>query len=431
MFRLDYFQPNVYLPREEWEKQMDALPPERVGEKDIWKQIRNQAYMDEEETKFNFHPIVFIGGDNRGLQALISKPSSYGRASHGSYPFVGLYKDVGPQGTGELVKHRWNRFREPPDSNAPETDAIVRFDNPERLEILPDWERLLPMVESNAAMRWEWLWMVLPIRFGYPATVSPFAGIIKYAETGNSSIASPPYNSGWNRTGAVAGYGSYNPNLLSSQFPASLQDNFRTGWGYFNLTLPLLATLPGIDVLYRLISSPARALDKSSGPAFFPANTMPFRSFGVTGGVSMFTPTDAWMGLFGFNEIFLPLLDDLSEITGGDSVVNANSIGSLNDLAVQWMFGVNLYLGRRFVSETTLRHGNSTIGEQLVVEGAPGVYNLQGNLDFWELVGQMRYNLGTGAFEPYIKGGYGLSWYQLQDVTLAGNVVGDRASRPG
>jgi len=221
----------------------------------------------------------------------------------------------------------------------------------------------------------------------------------------------------------VAGYGSYSPTLLSSQFPASFQDNFRTGWGYFNLTLPLLATLPGFDVLYRLISSPARALDKSSGPAFFPGNTMPFRSVGVTGGVSMFQPTDAWMGLFGFNEIFIPLLDQLAAI-GGDSVVNANSIGSLNDLALQWMFGVNLYLGRRFVSETTLRHGNSTIGEQLVVQGAPGVYNLQGNLDFWELVGQMRYNLGAGAFEPYIKAGYGLSWYQLQDVTLGGAIVG-------
>ena len=143
----------------------------------------------------------------------------------------------------------------------------------------------------------------------------------------------------------------------------------------------------------------------------------------------MFQPTDAWMGLFGFNELFIPLVDQLAEVSG-DSVVNANSIGSLNDLALQWMFGVNLYLGRRFVSETTLRHGNSTIGEQLVVQGAPGVYDLQANLDFWELVGQMRYNLGTGAFEPYIKGGYGLSWYQLQDATLGGEVLGT-GSPPG
>ena len=428
VFRLDYFEPNVYLPRDAWKKQMDALPADRVGEKQIWEQIRNQAYMDDAETVFNFHPIVFIGGDNRGLQALISKPSSFGRASHGSYPFVALYKDVGPQGTGELVKHRWNEFRQPPDSDAPETAPIVRFDNLSRLELVPDWERVLPMVKDDAGARAEWLWLVLPIRFGYPATVSPFAGIIKYAETGNSSIPSPPFNSGWNRTGEVAGYGTYDPNRLSSQFPASIQDNFQTGWGYFNLTVPLIATLPGFDIIYRVLSAPARATRKSSGPAFFPANTMPFRSWGFSGGVSMFKPKDEWMGLFGFNELFLPLLADISELAGGDSLVDARTTGSLNDLAVQWLVGVNLYVGRRFVSESSLRHSSSTIGETVVVQGAPGEYSLQANLDFWEFVGSMRYNLAIDGFQPYLKAGYGLSWYQLNDATFAGHVLGDGTS---
>ena len=157
----------------------------------------------------------------------------------------------------------------------------MRYDNPERLEVIADWERLLPMVETNAAARWDWLWMVLPIRFGYPATVSPFA---ESSSTRRPATRRSParLQQRLEPHRRVAGYSSYNPNLLSSQFPASLQDNFRTGWGYFNLTLPLLATLPGFDVLYRLVSSPARALDKSSGPAFFPANTCRSGRSGVT-----------------------------------------------------------------------------------------------------------------------------------------------------
>ena len=137
VFIADYMKPNLYAPRAEWEREIATLREERVGEREVWRQIRRQAYLDEAETRLNLHPIVFIGGDNRGLQQLLAKPSRLGRASHGSYPFPGLYKDVGPQATGELVSTRWDIFRDPPESTASEAHKVVRLDNPDRLEIIP------------------------------------------------------------------------------------------------------------------------------------------------------------------------------------------------------------------------------------------------------------------------------------------------------
>lgn len=429
VFTLDYFLPNVYLPREEWEKQLDDLPLDRFGERKIWEQVRNQAYMDREETRFNFHPLIFVGGDNRGLQQLIAKPTRLGRASHGSYPFPGLYKDVGPQGTGELVQHRWDRFRTPPDSNAAESEPIVRLDNPDRIELLPDWERVQPMVFDDAEMRAKWAWMLLPIRFGFPATISPFAGIVRYAETGNLSIPGPPFNGGWNRSGLGPGYDDYAPHRLSSYFPASLQDNFQTGWGFFNLTVPTLVTLPGFDVIFRVVSAPFRATSKSIGPAYFNTQTVPFRFVGVTGGVASFTPGDDWLALFLADTLGFSLLDSIAtRIDDLDSLKLSGTDVDI-DRATQWLVGINLYLGRRIVSESSLRHSRSTMRFGLSEPSIPGIIPVQGTLTFWEYVGSIRYNLAVNAFQPFIKAGYGLSWYQLQDVTFDGNTLGAGQSR--
>ncbi len=424
VFTVDYFFPNVYLPRDEWQKQVDNAEPERFGEKKIWEQVRNQVYMNEEETEFNHHPLIFIGGDNRGLQQLIAKPTRLGRASHGSYPFPGLYKDVGPQGTGELVQHRWDRFRTPPDSNAPESEPIVRLDNPDRIELLPDWERIQPLAFSEAQARADWAWMLLPIRFGYPATISPFAGIVRYAETGNLSIPGPPFNGGWNRSGIGPGYDDYQPHRLSSYFPASLQDNFQTGWGFFNLTVPTLVTLPGFDIVFRLVSAPFRATSKSIGPAFFNSQTVPFRFVGVSGGVSTFQPGEDWLGLLLADQLGFALIDSMVQrSTSGEDLV----LGSANidiERATQWVVGINLYLGRKVVSESSLRHSRSSMGFDVTENGVPAPIPVVGSLDFWEYVGSIRYNLAVNSFQPFIKGGYGLSWYQLQDVTFDGNPLG-------
>lgn len=85
-FLADYMTPDVYAQRAEWEREMKGLREERVGEREVWRQIRRQAYLDDAETRLNLHPIVFIGGDNRGLQQLLAMPSgSVGRVT-GPFP---------------------------------------------------------------------------------------------------------------------------------------------------------------------------------------------------------------------------------------------------------------------------------------------------------------------------------------------------------
>lgn len=41
---------------------------------------------------------------------------------------------------------------------------------------------------------------------------------------------------------------------------------------------------------------------------------------------------------------------------------------------------------------------------------------LAANLQMWEYTGSLRYNLATEGFQPFIKAGYGLSWYRLTDT---------------
>jgi hypothetical protein len=54
---------------------------------------------------------------------------------------------------------------------------------------------------------------------------------------------------------------------------------------------------------------------------------------------------------------------------------------------------------------------------------------LTADLNFWEFVGSLRYNLATQGFQPYVKGGYGLSWYRLENAKLGATVLGNGTSR--
>jgi hypothetical protein len=428
VFTADYMTPDIYAPRAEWERQLKALREERVGERQVWRQIRRQAYLDDTETKLNLHPIVFIGGDNRGLQQLVTAPSRLGRASHGSFPFPGLYKDVGPGNTGELVSTHWDIFREPPESTSSEDNKVIRFDNADRLEIVPDWERVLPLVRMEPVARRGWAWLVLPIRFGYPATNSPFAGIVRYAETGNTSILGPAYNGGWNRAGAAAGYERYLPHRLGSYFPASLQDNFRTGWGFFNLTLPTLVTLPPLDIVYRLVTAPSRVTDRHAYPAFFGSAEVPFRFIGMPVGVSSFKPPDTFLNLLGFPELGAPFLQQVIALAGSDTF-SVDVINPETDRVSAPYYGISLFLGRRFVSENTLRHSNGSVRSDVTISTLPGLLPLTANLDMWEYTGSLRYNIAQGGLQPFVKAGYGLSWYRLTDATFKGQLLGDGTSR--
>src|SRR5438067_233448 len=296
VFFADYMTPDVYAPRAEWERQLNALREERVGEREVWRQLRRQVYLDEAETQLNLHPIVFIGGDNRGLQQLIAAPSRLGRASHGSYPFPGLYKDVGPQNTGELVGAPWDVFRRPP------------------------------------------------------------------------------------------------------------------------------------ELVYRLVTAPIRARNRHAHPAFYGSEDVPFRFIGATVGVSSYTVPTEFLNLLAFPELSVPFLNQMFALAGTDSFTASVNAPAVERVSAPY-YGISLFLGRRFVSENTLRHSTGAMRGDVAISSLPGLFPLTARLDMWEYTGSLRYNIAQGGLQPFVKAGYGRSWYRVTDARFNGQLLGNGGSR--
>jgi hypothetical protein len=224
VFRMDYSKPDAYAPLDEWERQYQNEVVELHGEKRTWHAIRDNAWWDEEETIVNTHPICYVGADNKGLDQLLSAPGGKNRDSHGTYPFPGLYKDIGPGGATEQI----NSSFDPKGWYSEHQGDISRLDQvrfgrgdavpyaaAERIEILPDWECIVAPVMNDPVARSQWFWMLLPVRWGYPATASPFAGVVAHAETGNLSPMGPMSQPHWNRPGSEGGSQNYEAGAIS------------------------------------------------------------------------------------------------------------------------------------------------------------------------------------------------------------------------
>lgn len=292
-----------------------------------------------------------------------------------------------------------------------------RFDDPDRLELVPDWERVMDLVMTDPQARLDWSWLVLPLRWGYPATRSPFAGIISHAETGNLAPLGPAYNDGWNRVGPTLDYADFSPHWVESIFPLGWQDNFLNSWGFLNLTLPTLASLPPFDFLWQVVGAPVRLLVRRQLPTYYPGETMQSRLAGVTGGISLpFFSDDFVFLLTGpaqFEEIAALERDTLSAVRNRRVEVVAAPVAQFN-----------FYVGV-FKSENMVQRVRTRLRADLADVTTNEVTPLSGGLDFWEYAGSLRYNLLSGAWLPFVKVGYGLSWYRVTDAAIAGEPLED------
>jgi hypothetical protein len=418
VFLIDYTTPNVYQPRAAWAAEVGRMRPERLGEEWVWTQIRNRAYMDRAETRVNTHPLVYIGGDNKGLDQILALPGGTNRDSHASYPLPGLYKDIGPTGASEEITHGVDFHEVVADSTRGALDRVIRFDDPEKIELVPDWEPVWPLVLSDPDVRRQWSWLVLPIQWGYPATKSPFAGVVKHVDTGNLSPLGPSYNGGWNRTGPAPGYYLYEPHLFSSLFAVGYQDNLVNSMGFLNLTYPTLSLLPPFDLLRHILSLPSRAFRRHRGPTFFPKDRIPFRVVGISVGVSTNYLGDDFEGL-----LLLP--DQAADI---DSIIRRTDSVTIKQSAtitkaVATYGALHLYIGHRFVSENSLRHSHAALEVDFVLPSRGRAGAVTGDLDMWEYTGSLRYNLLTEAVQPFVLFGYGLSWYRLTQIAFDGQAI--------
>jgi len=427
---LDYTQPNVYQPREQWEQEVASRTVERRGERWFWERLRFYAYRDDAETEINTHPIGFVGADNKGTDQLLKSPGGSNRDSHGTYPFPGLYKDTGMAGSAEQISQTFDH-REYFASGAGDAlgedagygrGSVVSLASPERLQLVPDGERVSPLVKSDVGARRDWAWLVLPIRWGYPAAESPFAGIISYADMGNISVVGPAYNGGWNRSGDAAGFKDYSPHRFGSLFPLTWQDGFANDLGYLNLTGPTLIILPPFNLVWRVVAGTARTAFGSPSPIFHPSENLPYRFVGLEPGVAWVDFSSDFVSLFRNRTQIDDIADRLLDaVNRADSIVGRETEFVENSAMLNLQ--VSLYLGDRFAGENAIRHGSALMGLDVELPTLGEVFELRGDLDFWEYSGSLRYNLTTGSLMPFIKAGYGISWYRIENATTNGELL--------
>lgn len=428
VLQLDFSLPNVYLPRAEWEAQRRTLEQRRFREGEIWNRIRYMAYADDAESVVNTHPLGYIGSDNKGLNQAIELPFPRNRDAHGTYPIPGRYSNVGPGGTTDRISHQKDIRQVLRDLRNGEIDegphfeggTLVGFDDPARLRIVPDWERVVEPARESAEVRAAWAWLFLPIKWGYPATSSPLAGVIENYNTGNNSPPGPSFQGSWNASGPAPGVTAYDPHTLPDLLPLQIQDNFRNDLGFLNLTVPVFLNLPPLDFVTRLVAYPVRAALGRPEPVFYPNESMPFRFVGISSGVSL-----QW-----FSEDFDGLAlnaNQLEEFTGSVYAhLLANGVDSTTtilggtderDVAVGTFAQLAFYVGSRFVSENTIRNVRSGIHVRADFSNIPS-YTYDADINYWEYAGSIRYSFTSSRLQPYVKGGYGWAWYRLENVTV-------------
>ncbi len=424
VFTLDYTRPNVYTARNVWEEEVENTTREQLGEQWYWERIRYHAYWDTAETIINTHPIAFIGADNKGTDQLLSPPGGTNRDSHGTFPFPALYKDIGPAGAAEQVSSHFDHrkyFQHTGEQKVPQTPLkrghAQSFAHPDKILIIPDGERVVELVKLNPQARRDWAWLVLPVRWGYPAVISPFAGVIAHAETGNLSPVSPSYNGGWNRLADARGYEAYLPHRFSSLVPGTWQDGFMNSWGWLNLTLPTVAVLPPFDLVNRIVFQPFRSLLGARAPVLIPTEDVPYRFVGLGLGSSHMMLDVDFVDLFVNEDQRDVILESLREFSLeiGDSIVGGSE-EFVHNTPIAYA-EISLHLGRRFAGENSLRHGMTEMGLDVFFPASGQTWRLRGSLNFWEYSGSLRYNLATGRLMPFLKAGYGLSWYRVENVT--------------
>ncbi len=423
--RVDFSRPNAYLPRAEWEEQVETTQEEGVGQKQIWKLTRRRCFLDDEETLINTHPVCFIGGDNKGFDQVLAKPGGTNRDSHATYPFPGLYKDIGPGGASEQVSSQFDIHEYYLANGGSLQPAVPRygrgqavpFVTQDRLVIVPDWERVIEPVRDDPVARRDWCWMLLPIRWGYPATVSPFAGVVPHAETGNLAPTGPHYQGGWNHSGSASGFHDFSPHSFDSLFPMGLQDTFQNSWGYLNLTLPVIGILPPFDLIFRIVPAPFKAALGHQDRVYFPKANIPFRFLSLVGAATKLGIPEETVGLLFTGENGVELLNDLFAID--DDIFAAPSEAQVEN-PWTWLVQTNLFLGRRFGTQNALMHSRSDVGFQIYAPNAARTVTVNSQLNQWEFSGSLRYNLNLSDFQPYLKLGYGWTWYRLEDISIDG-----------
>jgi hypothetical protein len=143
------------------------------------------------------HPIVFVGGRantivNFPMKILAGDRNS---GSHGNFPYAGEWEAAAGLGHTESVSHA--------DGDSLRVVTHDRF----RVVLTPEPGRI--DYRGHPEVLRDWIWLLLPARWGYPSAPS-LGGSIHMTDVGNRAPFGPAFNSGWDRTAPGLGYSSFN-----------------------------------------------------------------------------------------------------------------------------------------------------------------------------------------------------------------------------
>jgi len=416
---LDFYQPD----KKQFLSALKKVQQRKLRQDWLSERIYDRLHLLKDS--LNTHPIGYIGADNIGLDQLLMPPGESNRNSHGTYPFPGIWKRVGPVGATERANGGWHKYKFLLPSLAAADSALNARSNPwyegksndwflsyaeKDIFLIPDWETLKDSVRTNAAIRRQWFWLLLPIRWGFPVVGSLGGGLIKHADLGNSAPVGPAFNKAWNRAGATAGYQAYEPHILPLTFTSGVQDNFLNSWGYFNLTRAALS-LPTINIPRQF-----GLLFFESKPKYLPREELSFR---------FVSPVYRAFMTIGDHDLARLLPELNPSILGPELASFANAHIDMASLAYKrnyaWRgFMYNLHLGRTS-GENSFSISDGTVRYDILDETQrTPIGRMRGTLRLYELIGSLRQSFSWRLFQPFARVGYGWNWYRVENLTLNG-----------
>jgi len=378
--------------------------------------------------KLATHPIVFIGGDNKGPDELLSLWPRFGgslkRNSGASFPFPGTWQTIAGFGVTEQV-HGSVVPAIRADTSLAWYDVIaddryLHFRSPD-ITLVPDWECFSDLLTTNAQVRRNWAWLVLPIYWGFPVSRSPGGGLLMHADVGNIAPMGPAFQFLWNRVAAVPEKDEYRVRVLRTPVsPTTPWAVLRNGWGILNAPLALWGLMPGYNVaLIELMPWIAGSMNILGSP--------PQRTFSPDRLPNRFTTEgQGFFREFGGGD-FAGLL------ARPDSSATATVSRGERHSDVGPRFWFNLHFGEHFSFENTyswlasdIRYDTKRAG------GATSV--VSGTLQMRQLTGGIRYDLVPlldRHVQLYGRAGYGWLSYRAANERIDGAALGNAAVSRG
>jgi len=391
------------------------------------------------------HPLAYIGGNNRGADEFLSMVprfrNSYNRNSHGTYPFPGTWRSIGALGATERVFGAALpalRRDLPPDGALYPNEALddrwfVGFDA-EQLTLVPDWERIVDLLGSDAGVRREWGFLVLPIRWGFPASVSPGGGAVRRANLGNVAPLGLAFHTGWNRAGADEEHHPFDPHVLRILMaPNTPMTALQDGWGVLNLPIALWQVIPGGNAVFaQFLPWVSASLGIVGAPPArtFVTGQLPtrFTSFGV----GRYTQ-------FGGNEFgrFLPREEDtqvlafLMQNEGLSADIDRDSYHRTANSGTRLWFTV--HYSDRIAFENTLGADTTEVSYRIAGGSNQTLAHVRGELATGHATSGIRFTSRPmwDVANIFARVGTSWTWYRVRGATLDGAPVDQQSKRGG